>query len=450
METMTLVFDTCGNDKQKEVCRYWNDPTVSDIVYGGAKLTGKSYLGCSLIFGTAFTYPNTFWFIARKNLNDLRKFTIPSIYEVFDHWIITDKYYQYNGQDNYFQLYNKSRVYLLDAKYLPSDPLYYRFGSMQMTGGWIEEAGEITLAAKNNLQASIGRWNNKMYNLAPKLLQTCNPSKNYLYGDYYKKNKENTLEPHKRFIQALPSDNKCASPEYLLNLEHSLSANEKERLLFGNWEYDDDPNVLIDYDAICDLFTNEYVQPIGQNRISADLAMKGRDRFIAGGWKGLVVNIDIDMPYSPADIIERKLKELIIRRRVSRSHVVADSDGLGAYLESYIKGIVEFHNGSTAFDEQYANLKAECAYKLAEVVNNRQMRIICSKEQEEKIKEELGVLKAVDVDNDTAKKNIISKDLMKQLLGFSPDYLDMLLMGMYHYVAPKPKVHKGVKKMVYK
>jgi hypothetical protein len=451
METMTLIFDTRGNEKQKEVCRYWSDEVTTDILYGGSKGSGKSYLGCSLIFGDALTYPNTFYFIARKNLNDLRKYTIPSIHEVFQHWNLTSKYYSYNGQDNYFELYNKSRVYLLDAKYMPSDPDYYRFGSMQMTRGWIEEAGEFSLDAKNNLQASVGRWNNGLYHLAPKLLQTCNPSKNYLFGDYYKKHKEGTLESYKKFIQALPTDNKCLSEAYLLNLERSLTQNQKERLLFGNWEYDDDPNALIDYDAICDLFTNDYVQAVGPDRISADLAMKGRDRFIAGGWKGLVVKVEKDMPYSPADVIEKELKELILRRKVSHSQVVADSDGLGAYLESYIRGIVEFHNGGSAFDKKtYTNLKAECAYKLAEVVNNRQMRVICTKEQEEKIKEELGVLKAVDVGNDINKKNIISKDLMKQLLGRSPDYLDMLIMGMYHLVAPKPRVSKGIKKMIYK
>lgn len=450
METKTLIFDTKGNDKQKQVCRYWSDDITTDILYGGSKGSGKSYLGCSLIFGDALTYPNTFYFIARKNLNDLRKFTLPSIYEVFNHWGISDKYYKYNGQDSYFELYNGSRVYLLDAKYMPSDPQYYRFGSMQMTRGWIEEAGEFSLDAKNNLQASIGRWNNKEYNLSPKLLQTCNPSKNYLYSDYYKKAKDNNLEPYKQFVQALPTDNKCLSPEYLLNLERSLTVNQRERLLFGNWEYDDDPNVLIDYDAICDAFTNDYVQAIGEDRISADLAMKGRDRFVAGAWKGLVVTIEIDMPYSPANIIEKKLKELIIQRKVSRSRVVADSDGLGSYLEAYMNGIVEFRNGAAAFDKQYSNLKSQCAFMLAEVINNRKIKIVCSKEQEERIKLELGILKSTNVDNDTGKKAIISKDIMKQLLGFSPDYLDMLLMGMYYYVAPKPRANKGIKKMIYK
>ena len=97
----------------------------------------------------------------------------------------------------------------------------------------------------------------------------------------------------------MPIDNKMLDKAYLENLERSLTTNEKERLLFGNWEYDDDPNTLIDYDAICDAFTNDFVSDLGHSRISADLAMKGRDRFVAGVWKGEVVKIEIDMVYSP-------------------------------------------------------------------------------------------------------------------------------------------------------
>lgn len=155
---MQIEFNTYGNARQKEVCYLWNDKTVSDIVYGGSKGSGKSYLGAALIFGDALMYPGTFYFIARKQLIDLRKYTIPTIYEVFKHWGITPEYYDYKGNDNYFELHNGSRVYLLDARYLPADPMFQRFGSMQMTRGWIEEAGEFTVEAKNNLAASIGRF----------------------------------------------------------------------------------------------------------------------------------------------------------------------------------------------------------------------------------------------------------------------------------------------------
>ncbi|MCL1933491.1 MAG: terminase family protein [Candidatus Azobacteroides sp.] len=439
----TLEFNTYGNEKQKQVCRLWIDDTVTDIVYGGSKGSGKSYLGCSLIFGDALTYPETFYFIARKQLIDLRKYTIPTVYEVLRNWGINSNYHNYKGNDNYFELNNGSRVYLLDARYMPTDPLYQRFGSMQMTRGWIEEAGEFNLEAKSNLQASIGRWKNDTYKLAPKLLQTCNPAKNYLYGDYYKKFKEGNLESWKRFVQALPNDNKKLPDGYLLNLERTFSRTQKERLLLGNWEYDDDPELLVDYDSVCDCFTNNHVSEVGRKCISADLAMKGRDRFVAGSWRGSVCRIATDKTFSPAKEIETDLRKLMDKDGVGRSMTIADSDGLGQYLESYINGIKEFHGGATAFDKDlYANLKSECAYKLAEKINNRDLNIICTEKQREIIKEELMVLKSDNGITDTQKKRIISKEVMKQILGHSPDYLDMLIMGMYFFLAPilkKPK-----------
>jgi len=434
---MTKEFESYDNEKQKEVYRLWKDNAVTDILYGGAKGGGKSYLGASLIFGDALMYPNTFYFIARKQLIDLRKYTIPTIYEVFRNWDINSSYWNYKGNDNYFELHNKSRVYLLDARYMPTDPLYQRFGSMQMTRGWIEEAGEFTIEAKSNLQASIGRWNNDKYQLTPKLLQTCNPAKNYLYSDYYKRWRDGNLESWKRFIQAFPCDNHKLSENYLLNLERTLSQTQKERLLLGNWEYDDDPDLLVDYDAVCDCFTNNHVSDIGRKCISADLAMKGRDRFVAGSWRGSVCRVAIDKAYSSAKEIENELRNLMDKDGVGRSMTIADSDGLGQYLESYINGIKEFHGGATAFDNNlYANLKSECAYKLAEKINNRDLKIVCSEKQQEIIKEELMVLKADNLVSDTQKKRIISKEIMKQILGHSTDYLDMLLMGMYYFLMP--------------
>ena len=431
---MELTFNTNGNEKQKDVARAWLDPTVTDIVYGGSKGSGKSFLGCSLIFGDAFIYAGTHYFISRTSLTDLRKFTIPSVHEVLGKWGIPSHLYSYNGQDNYFSLYNGSKVYLLSANYLPSDPLYMRFGSMQMTRGWIEEAGEFEKAAKNNLAASIGRWKNDVYKLTPKLLQTCNPSKNYLYTDYYRPYRANELPTWQRFIQAFPQDNQMLPDGYLENLSRILDKNQKERLLFGNWEFDDDPTVLCDYDAICDMFTNDHVQKTGDKYISADLAMQGRDRFVAGVWDGNVCDIAIDKSKATGKEIQQDLQNLMINRSVPRSKVVADSDGLGAFLVSYLNGIKEFHGGGKANDAEYANIKTECAYKLAELVNKRQIKVICSEEQKARIIEELGVLKSDSVDNDEGKKRIIKKEDMKELLGRSPDYLDMLLMNMYFHV----------------
>lgn len=433
---MKLIFDTYGNDKQKECVKSWVDPNVSDIVYGGSKGSAKSYTGSSLIFGDALIYPGTHYFIARKKLNDIRKHTIPSIHEVFGHWGVTPNYYTFNGQDNLFKLYNGSVVYLLEAKYQPSDPLYYRFGSMQMTRGWIEEAGEFEEAAKNNLAASIGRWQNDKYNLPGKLLQTCNPSKNYLYKDYYKKSKDGSLETWKRFIQALPEDNKKLDSGYLENLYRVLSKNEKERLLNGNWEYDDDPATLCDYNKIIELFSNDFSALDGQQFITCDVARFGSDKIVIGHWKGWRVKI---YTYQKKAITEsyKYVDELRRANNIPLSNVICDEDGVGGGLVDMLKckGFVNnskaLPNPVTRKEENYENLQAQCAFRLAERINANGMYIETkdSKEDED-ITEELEHLKQKNIDKE-GKKGIVGKDEVKKIIGRSPDYRDMLLMRMW-------------------
>lgn len=456
---MILQFRTYGNVKQEEAIREWLNPSVFEILYGGAKASGKSYLGVSLIFGDALTYPGTHYFIARKNVLDLLKFTIPSIMEVFGHWGLTEDYYHWDGKLNAFKLYNGSMVFLLHAKDIPGDPDFHRFGSMQMTRGWIEEAGEFVAKAKDNLAASVGRKLNEKYGLPGKVLMTCNPTTNWLYTDFYKPHLDGTLEAHRRFIQALPSDNKRLDAGYYETLLRSLKGADRERLIYGNWEYDSDPRNLVDIDAIMDMFTNEYVQG-GKQGISSDLAMKGRDRFIVIHWDGMRASLEVDKLKADGKEIEEDIRTVILNKQVPRSRVVYDSDGLGNYLSGYLSGTVEFRGGASPIktgkrvavdrngnrideSEQYQSLKAQCAYKLAEKINNREIWVQCTPEQRERIKAELLVcLKAAHLNPDL-KRDIIKKDKMKELLNRSPDYLDALLMGMYLELR-KPKTGMNI------
>lgn len=448
---MILTFNTNGNEKQKLVCRYWIDNSTTDIAYGGSKGSGKSYLGASLIFGDAFLYPGTNYFIARKSLTNIRKFTIPSILEVFAHWGITSNMYKYNGQDNFYELYNGSRVYLFDAKYIPSDPDYYRFGSMQMTRGWIEESGEFEEACKNNLAASIGRWKNDEYNLHPKLLQTCNPSKNYLYRDYYKKNKDRTIEDWKKFVQALPSDNKMLPKSYLENLNNVLNKNQKERLLFGNWEYDDDPSVLMDYNKILDLFNNNHVSP-GEKFITSDLARLGGDKIVIIEWDGFRGFIKWAKKQT-LDITAKSIEQSRNKLMIGLSDVLVDEDGLGGGLVDFYKckGFVnnsrpminpegqKDHNGNIVPDN-FDNLKSQMYFKLADMVNSNKMYLQCEDENiKELIIEELEQIKQKDMDSDL-KKGIIPKDKMKEVLGRSPDFADAIMMRMWFVYRKKKEV----------
>lgn len=449
---MILKFDTRGNEKQKQCARFWVDDVTTDIVYGGAKGGAKSFTGCSLIFGDAFLYAGTHYFIARKKLNDLRKFTLPSIYEVFEGWGIKQAHYRFNGQDNFFELYNGSKVFLLEASYMPSDPLYMRFGSMQMTRGMIEEAGEFEEAAKNNLAASIGRWKNDVYNLPPKLLQTCNPSKNYLYREYYHKWKDGTLEPWKQFILALPTDNKCLPKGYLENLKRSLTPNERERLLHGNWEIDTDGTTLIQYEKIIDIFTNTHV-PEGRKCITADMARLGGDKIPIIEWNGFRGHIRF---YSKQDLATTAslLEAARMRLGCGKSDVLVDEDGLGGGVVDFY-GCKGFVNNSRAMAdinspsrdlqgniiaENFDNLKSQCYYKLAErITANGYYMTYDDDRVRDWIVQELEQVKQKKLDSDM-KKGVVPKSVVKELLGRSPDFADTMMMREAFELMPQYKV----------
>lgn len=445
---MKLTFDTRENEKQKACARAWIDPSITDIVYGGAKGGAKSWTGASLIFGDAFIYPETMYFIARKKLNDLRKFTVPTIQQIFQQWGVTDQYYKYNGQDNVYKLHNGSQVFLLDAAPQPSDPYYMRFGSMTMTRGWIEEAGEFEEAAKNNLVASIGRWKNDVYNLAPKILQTCNPAKNYLYREYYRKHKDRKLESWKAFIQAFPQDNKMLPAGYVENLLRTLSKNEIERLIKGNWEFDDDPSVLMNYDKIIDIFSNTHVEH-GDRKITADIARFGSDKIVIIEWIGWRGKVSV-FEKQPTDVTAQKIEEVRLRLRCGKSDIIVDEDGIGGGIVDFYKckGFVnnssplpspdgQLDDKGNPIRENFDNLKSQCYFRLAKRINENGVYIESDdSEIRQRIIEELEVIKQKNMDSDM-KRGVIPKDEMKELLGRSPDFADTLMMREYFELAPK-------------
>jgi len=429
---MILKFNSHGNEKQKEAYRLWSNDTTTDIVYGGSKGSWKSLLGCSLILGDCLMYPGIHTFIARKKLNDLRKFTIPSIFEVLKIWGIDERYYKYNGQDNYFQFHNGSKLFLLEAAYLPSDPLFERFGSMQMTRGWIEEAGEFEKAAKDNLFASCGRWMNNEYNLTRKLLQTCNPKKNYLYSDYYKPFTQGTLKPSAAFIQALPQDNTRLADGYLEHLNEILDDKAKQRLLQGNWDYDDNPLALYEYGLICDVFTNQFIKGNGKRYMSGDIAYLGTDLFVITIWDGFVVEKVIAIDKIDETAIGNRLIELATQYRVPFSNIVYDADGLRKFTANSLKRLTSatpfVNNSAPKKGKNYSNLKTECAFKLKELIEAGEIFIKCNEFRKQLIAD-LEQVNREPID-DEGKIKLESKKKYKLRTGRSLDFFDSLLMRM--------------------
>jgi phage terminase large subunit len=452
MAGVQLRFSARGNSKQVEAFRYWNDQETDEIVYGGAKGGGKSFLGVSMIFSMAFMFPGTHWFIARKTLADLTKHTVTSIEEVIGYdpetgvgWNIPPGEYHFNGQLNYYLLKNGSRVYFFECKPMPSDPTYKKLGSIQMTGGWIEEAGEVEEAAKNALAACIGRWKNKQYGIHGTLLMTCNPTKGWLYNNYYKPWKDGTLEPHKKFIQALPTDNKAMGEEYVERLRRTLNESEKQRLLYGNWEYDDDPATLIHYDRICELFTGPPVAP-GGFYMTADIARLGGAKIVSVKWNGYNGYVQ-SWERTKLDKTLAKLHDIRQgHHNIPPNRVLVDGDGIGASMMDF-GGFVGFRNNGRPLPskdrgnrrdsygklvrENYDSLKSQCAFTFADLVMESKVHLTCEdKADEALIIQELEQLKQKALGTDM-KKGIVPKDQVMKDIKRSPDFSDALIMRPY-------------------
>ena len=442
---MKLVYDP--SDTQYEACKKWADNTTEEILFGGAKGGGKSNLGATCVFHDALVYPDTRYFIAREVLKDLTLYTIPTIHEVFKLWGIQfEKYVKFNGQYNTFKCHNGSIVQLLECAYLPADPLFERFGSMQWTKGWIEEGGEVSELAYTNLKLGIGRWNNDKYGLKRKLLITCNPKKNWMKYQFVDKAKAGTLEPHKAFVSSSVYDNKHRQKDYEKVLE-GLTGTARQRLLLSDWDYDSDDDCLIRTEKITCLYTNTYVPP-GEKYITCDVARFGKDKTVIFVWDGLRV-IDIDILYHQKTTeVSAQLRKLITKYQVPLSNVICDEDGVGGGVVDEL-GCLGFVNNSSPLDdpsrankENFDHLKSQCYYLLAENINFGKIYIECDlssvfiqdgRSVKELLNQELEQVRQKEVDADK-KKAVLPKDKVKEILGRSPDYSDAMMMRMYFEV----------------
>lgn len=440
MNQNQLVFKT-KNKKQILGVQAWIDNSISQIVYGGAKGGGKSFLGASLIFSDALTYDGTHYFIARKELNDLRKYTIPTVHEVFEKWgIKLEDYGSFNGQDNCFKLNNGSKVFLIACKDEPGDPLFERFGSMQMTRGWIEEAGEITEDAKSNLYLSIGRWKNDVYGLKKKLLMTCNPKKGWLKRDYVDKSKAGTLPEDTVYIQAFSQDNVYLPADYIQTLSNEKDPIRRARLFEGNWDYDDNKNALLTDREISSIFTNDGVP--GLRYMTIDPAFFGQDSAIIYIWNGFIVEHAYEIQQTDHSTFQTTVELYLAMHDIENKRTVSDATGEGSYIPSFIKGVRGFLGGASPIDDDnpthenlkkrpFKNLRSQCIWEMAQYIKDGKVAFKVKNEKFiNRLAEELAEWRVIETDEDK-KIQIIPKSEIKEVIGRSTDHSDALYMRAF-------------------
>lgn len=445
---MEITFKT-KNDKQLLGAEAWLDNNIEEILYGGAKGGGKSFFGASMIVGDALIYPDTHYFIARKELIDLRLHTMPTISLVFKNFGLDQQQYApYNGTDHCYNLYNGSKIFLIACRDEPSDPLFERFGSMQMTRGWIEEGGEVPEKAKDNLWLSIGRWNNEKYGLKKKLLITANPKKGWMKRDFVDPFKKGVLPRSRCYIQAFATDNLYLSDDYRDSLKNQKDSVSRQRLWEGNWDYDDDNDSLISFDALTDTFSNTIVKD-NNKYLVVDVARLGQDTTVFSVWDGLELAGIQQFEKQSTPTTEQKIKDVAAANQIPFSNIIIDEDGIGGGVVDHLFGVKGFMANSSPIPTaneirgkqtkvqhqfipktNFKNLKAQCGWKLAEVINEHKLAIRTPEYREKIIEELTSILRDKEVDGE-GKKQLRSKEEVKQEIGRSPDVGDTLLMRMW-------------------
>lgn len=428
----------------------WEALKTKDIVFfGGGAGGGKSWWLCETRLVNCYFYPGYKSFIGRQELKRLMQSTYVTWKKVCSFHKIPDSDWKLNGQYNYIEFRNGSRIDLLDLQYEPRDPMYERFGSLEYTDGAIEEAGEIHFLAYDVLKSRKGRHLNRELGIRPTLAITGNPKKNWTYREFYKPWKTGQLPNNYAYVQALYGDNPYTAKEYGDQLSQIKDNATRRRLRDGIWEYDEGQGTLVEYDAITDLWTNTVEVDINKYLI-ADVARYGGDRIVIGLWQGFYCYKIIVLRKQGVDQTSTYIDTLLRQEGIPRSHVVVDDDGVGGGVVDNLRGVKGFVNNSSPLEdgrsykvyrdgkmvevtakENFYNLKSQCAWKLAELINKRGMSLECADETlKAEFEEELNQLKQKDQDKE-GKLQLIPKDEMKENLGRSPDLADMLIMRMF-------------------
>lgn len=432
------------SEKQKIAIKYLMDSSTNYVGYGGAAFGGKSYLLCRWITTMALKYPGTGWGIGRKQLTTLMKTTVITLHKVFDEMgLKANSHYSYNGQLHVYTFTNGSQIFLIDMAYKPSDKLYTRFGGYELTGAAVDESVEVEEKAIEILFTRLGRRLNHQYGLKKKLLETFNPAKNHVYRRFWRPFRENELKDSYKFIPALPKDNPSPEvDEYINDILENASNETIQRLIYGNFDFEDDPNILIKYESRLDMFSNYHVIPNENWRyMTCDIALHGSDKFVIYVWFGwVVVDIVVRDKSGGMQIIDT-IKNLMRKYKVPASQIIYDHDGVGAFIGGrggFIPGAVPFiaQQRPVKLNEwdkdekvEYKNFKAQCGFEIAKMINKKEIYIQfkVDNETEETIIEDVGEIKRDDYTKDGPLGLKRKTDIIRDL-GRSPDYGDALLM----------------------
>jgi hypothetical protein len=218
-------------------------------------------------------------------------------------------------------------------------------------------------------------------------------------------------------------------------------------------EYIEHQGALFNYSALVDVFSNS-VDRAPDKYLIVDVAGDGSDRIVFSFWQGLVEYKRVSYERLNSSSIREQIREDAKAERIPFSHVLVDAVGVGEHLphDPLLDGIIGFKSSYAAIKTDqdilrlpnvkytdtvklttdYANLRSQCIFTLADLVNNHKIASEVEGQGKEKILEELPLYQ--DASKGDGKRFATPKEDVKEMLGRSPDDSDTWIMRMYFVV----------------
>lgn len=222
-------------------------------------------------------------------------------------------------------------------------------------------------------------------------------------------------------------------------------------------EYVDNAGALFKYTALIDLFSNTVTKQ-SEKYLIIDVADDGSDKTIFSFWQGLECYRIEKFAQLNTESIINQTREYAAQEQIPYSHIAVDAIGVGAAVasSSLLDGIIGYKSsyGAIRTDEDptklpnvhytkdakltsdYANLRSQCVFTLADLVNNHKIAVkVGDVRIKEAIIEELATYQ--DASKGDGKRMATMKDDVKAIIGRSPDISDTLIMRCYFEVRGK-------------
>jgi hypothetical protein len=434
--------------KQIDALKLLNDNKTTFIGYGGAARGGKSALMAADAIFCCHAYPNTSVLVGRKNLTILWETTWKTLLRMLNNFEFVEGIdFKYNGQKHELIFTNGSMILAKNLEIKPSDIEATDFGSLEILRAYIDQSEHVPIKIIEKVSERTGsHYTAAEYGLIGKTFEAFNPSAGHVKRRYWVPFRDKTEKKRMKFVRALPADNPGReAKQWVLEKEKDfhdglMSIVEYQKQILGNFDYDDNPDRLINFDDIISSFTNNHLKTGNNKYITADIARLGSDKAVIYRWDGWIVIERIEYDKSKLTLIQDKINELRQKHGIPAKNCIADEDGVGGGVvdNCNIKGFVnnsvplKARTGTKDKKTQYKNLKTQCGYGLAGIVTDNKLYYSCALTEtiKQRIVEELEQLQSFKIDDD-GRLRLKPKIMIKADIGRSPDDLDTLLMRYY-------------------